>query len=144
MEKNRPALAAGPSGPLDPRHARKIHSAIRRAIKIAEQRGVTAIPISEAREYLDGIFDDPFERVNVIAAYDHLADVIVFNPDHSAWGDMPRYFRERPGLYGTRHSNHIARHELGHAAHYRSLVAARRVALWDADLSASQLGVTIV
>jgi hypothetical protein len=137
-ERDRPSLATGPSGPSDPRQRRKIHAAIRRAIKIAEQRGVPAIPIAEAGPYLDGMFDDPFERVNVIAAYDHLADLIVFNPDHSAWADMQLLFHEHPGLYATAHPHHIIRRELGHAAHYRFLGAEGRLALWDADLSAAQ------
>jgi hypothetical protein len=67
-----------------------------------------------------------------------LSDLIVFNPDHSAWADMSRFHREHPGLYSTTHRHHIVRHELGHAAHYRALDQEGRRTLWDADLSRSQ------
>jgi hypothetical protein len=127
--------ARRPSGPHDPQQRRRVYRAIRAAIKIAEERGVQAIPIPEARGFLDAIFDDPFERAGVIATYDHLSDLIVFNPDHPAWGDMPSFLRDHPGLYGTTHRHHIVRHELGHAAHYRSLNDRERRTLWDAELS---------
>jgi hypothetical protein len=130
-----PALSRGPWGPKDPKLRRKIHAAIRTAIKIAEERGVEAIPIREARGFLEGLFDDPFERLDIIAAYDHLCNLIVFNPDHTAWADMGRFLRRFPGLYGTDDQLHIVRHELGHAAHYRLLDDAGRRTLWDADLS---------
>jgi hypothetical protein len=136
--KSEPALARGPWGPKDPKLRRKIHSAIRTAIKVAEDRGVQAIPIREARGFLEGLFDDPYEQMRVIAAYDHLCDLVVFNPDHTAWADMAAFFRQRPGLYGTEHPHHIVRHELGHAAHYRSLDAEGQRTLWNAELSISQ------
>jgi hypothetical protein len=123
---------------MDSRQTRKAHAAIRKAIKVAERRGVPAIPIMDARDYLEGMFDDPFERLEVIAAYDHSDDVIVFNPDHPVWADMTRFLRENPGLYGTQHPLHIVRHELGHAAHYRSLDERDRQAVWDADLSSPE------
>jgi hypothetical protein len=137
MQRNRlrPALARGPFGPKDPKLRRKVHVAIRAAIKLAADRGVQAIPLREAREFLEGMFDDPFERIGVIAAYDHLSDLIVFNPDHPAWSDTPEFLRNRPGLYGTTHRHHIVRHELGHAAHYRSLSDQQRRTLWDAELT---------
>jgi len=81
------------------------------------------------------MFDHPFDRARVIAAYDHLDDLIVFNPDHTSWVDMAQFLRERPGLYGTDHPHHIVRHELGHAAHYRLLDQGGRRTIWDADLS---------
>jgi hypothetical protein len=129
------ALARGPFGPKDPLLRRKVYAAIRRAIKIAEERGVEVIPIREARSFLVGVIDDPFERMEVIAAYDHLSDVIVFNPDHTAWADMGGFLRQFPGLYGTDNELHIVRHELGHAAYYHLLEDEGRRALWDADLS---------
>lgn len=61
--RSMPALARGPFGPKDPKLRRKIHVAIRTAIKIAEGRGVPAVPIREAREFLKGMFDDPFEAM---------------------------------------------------------------------------------
>ncbi len=137
-QRSQPALARGPFGPEDPKLRRKIHRAIRTAIRIAEDRGVQAVPIREARRFLEGMLDDPFERLRVIAAYDHLEDLIVFNPDHVAWADMAEFFRRRQGLYGTEHIHHIVRHELGHAAHYRLLDAEGRRTLWNAELSRSE------
>jgi hypothetical protein len=133
--RSEPVLARGPQGPKDPKLRRKIHTAIRTAIKLAEDRGVQAIPIREARGFLEGLFDDAFERVDVIAAYDHLCDLIVFNPDHTAWADMKRFLRQYPGLYSTDTKLHIVRHELGHAAHYRLLDDTGHRTIWDADLS---------
>jgi hypothetical protein len=136
--RSSPALARGPFGPKDPKLRRKVYAAIRTAIKIAEDRGVPAIPIREARRFLDAAFDDPFERIQIVAAYDHLDDLIVFNPDHPAWADIVRFHREHPGLYGTDHRHHIVRHELGHAAHYRLLDQEGRRTIWNADLSMSE------
>jgi hypothetical protein len=132
------SLASGPVEPTDPKQRRKAYAAIRSAIKLAEDRDVQVIPIRESRKFLNAIFDDPFERAEVIAAYDHLADLIVFNPDHPAWLDMPRFLREYRGFYSTDHLHHIVRHELGHAAHYRSLQEHERRAIWNADLSSSE------
>jgi hypothetical protein len=81
------------------------------------------------------MFDDPLELAEVVAAYDHLSDVIVFNPDNLAWADMSKFLRKYPGLYGSDHPHHIVRHELGHAAHYRLLDQEGRGTIWDADLS---------
>jgi hypothetical protein len=136
--ETRLALARAPFGPKDPKLRRKVHSAIRTAIKVAQGRGVPAIPIREAREFLEAMFDDPVERMQIVAAYDHLEDLIVFNPDHSAWADMARFYRDHPGLYGTDHRHHIVRHELGHAAHYRLLDQEGRRTIWNADLSRSE------
>ena len=63
------------------------------------------------------------ERANVVAAYDHLEDAIVFNADHPAWADMRGFMKSgrTKGFYSTAHPQHIVRHELGHAAHYRAL-----------------------
>ena len=67
------------------------------------------------------IFDDPRERENVIAAYDHLEDAIVFNADHAAWSDMRGFMKAQreKGFYSTAHPRHLVRHEIGHAAHFR-------------------------
>lgn len=136
-----PALARGPWGPDDRKLRRKIHAAIRTAIKVAGDRGVPAIPIREARSFLDGLFDDPFERLDIIAVYDHLSDLIAFNPDHTAWADMGRFLRENAGVFSTDNKLHIVRHELGHAAHYRQLDDEERRTLWDADLSSEEKAV---
>jgi len=90
--------------------------------------------MKEAREHLTAMFDDPLEMVRVIAAYDDIDDVIVFNPDHEAWTDMRSYLRARPRFFSTLHPYHIVRHELGHAAHHRSLNPEERLRIWHADL----------
>jgi hypothetical protein len=114
---------------------RRALAAIRRSARVARSRGVSVVPLREAREHLKAMFDDPWELAEVIAAYDHPDDVIVFNPDHAAWGDMRSYLRARPRLFSTLHPQHIVRHELGHAAHYRLLTPEERTQLWHADLN---------
>ncbi len=90
------------------------------------------VPLKEARQHLNIMFDDPLELAGVIAAYDHIDDTIVFNPDHGAWSDMVRFLHERQHYYSTQHPQHIVRHELGHAKHYRAISSSRkdRDAIW--------------
>jgi hypothetical protein len=107
----------------DPEKRRSVHTAIRKAARVARSRGVAVVPLKEAREHLRAMFDDPFELIRVIVAYDHLDDVIVFNLDHEAWGDMELYLRARSRFFSTQHPQHLVRHEIGHAAHFRSLTA---------------------
>jgi hypothetical protein len=57
----------------------------------------------------------------VVVAYDHVDDVIVFNPDHDAWSDMVRFLRDRRHYFSTQHPQHLVRHEIGHAMHYRAI-----------------------
>jgi hypothetical protein len=108
-------------GYQDPETRRKVHAAIRKAARVARDRAVAVVPLRESREHLRAIFDDPFELIRSIAVYDHLDDVIVFNPDHEAWFDMDLYLRRHIGFFSTGHPQHLVRHELGHAVHYRSL-----------------------
>ena len=67
---------------------RRVLAAIRRSARVARSRGVAVVPPREVREHLAAMFDDPLELDRVIAAYEEIDDVIVFNPDHEAWGDM--------------------------------------------------------
>ncbi|HZW29423.1 MAG TPA: hypothetical protein VFF52_01885 [Isosphaeraceae bacterium] len=122
----------------DPEKRRRIHAAIRKAARVARRRGVPVVPLKEAREHLQAMFDDPFERARVIAAYDSLDDVIVFNPDHGAWLDMDSYLRGHIRFFSTQNQHHLVRHELGHRAHYRLLTTDERSLLWHADLTAAQ------
>jgi hypothetical protein len=108
-------------GDGDPEKRRRVHAAIRKAGRVARSRGVPVVPLKEAREHLQAMFDDPWELARVIVAYDHIDDVIVFNPDHDAWSDMASYLRERRDFFSTHHPQHIVRHEIGHAVHYHSL-----------------------
>ncbi len=81
------------------------------------------------------MFEDPREWTDVIAAYDHLEDAIVFNADHPAWSDMRSFMKDRKekDFYSTAHPQHIVRHELGHAAHYRALSPTERDRIWFAE-----------
>lgn len=110
-------------------------AAIRRSARVARSRGVAVVPLKEAREHLAVMFDDPFERSRVIVSYDHLDDLIVFNPDHEAWGDMVSYLRSHEDYFSTHHPQHIVRHEIGHAVHFRSLTASpmERDRIWFAE-----------
>jgi hypothetical protein len=88
---------------------------------VARNRGVAVVPLKVAREHLKAMFDDPFELADVIMAYDHIDDVIVFNPDHGAWADMASYLHEHQHYYSTRELHHLVRHEIGHAMHFRAI-----------------------
>jgi hypothetical protein len=93
------------------------------------------VPLKEAREHLAIMFEDHAERADVVAAYDHLEDAIVFNSEHVAWPDMRGFMRraKERGFYSTTHPQHIVRHELGHAAHYRALSSPVRERIWYAE-----------
>jgi hypothetical protein len=117
---------------------RRIHEAIRRSARIARSRDVPVVPMKEAREHLRAMFDDPLELARVIAAYDELDDVIVFNPDHEAWLDMDSYLRRHIGFFSTPNKHHLVRHELGHVTHYHTLNTEERSRIWHADLNAGQ------
>jgi hypothetical protein len=81
------------------------------------------------------MFEDPVETAEVVAAYDHLEHVIISNAEHDAWSDMRGFMKERKDkdFYSTAHPQHIVRHELGHAAHYRSLSPKERDRVWFAE-----------
>jgi hypothetical protein len=81
------------------------------------------------------MFEYPREGAECIAVYDHLEDAIVFNADHLAWSDMGVHMRtqEKRGVYPTSHLQHIVRHELGHAVHYRALSSPQRERIWLAE-----------
>ena len=93
------------------------------------------VPLRETREHLAIMFEDPRERVECIAVYDHVEDAIVFNADHYAWSDMGGHMKgqNERGIYSTAHSQHIVRHELGHAAHSRALTPSQRAHIWFAE-----------
>jgi hypothetical protein len=117
----------------DPTHQRRrALAAIRRSARVARSRGVAVVPLRESREHLVVLFEDPRERAEVIAVYDHLEDAIVFNADHPAWSDMRSFMNEckEKSFYSTAHPHHIVRDELGHAAQYRALSPKERERLW--------------
>jgi hypothetical protein len=119
----------------DPEKRRRVHAAIRKAARVARRRGVPVVPLKEARQHLQAMFDDPFELAEVVLAYDNLEDMIVFNPDHVAWEDMVAFLRERQHFYSTQNLQHLVRHELGHAAHYRAISSSPvdRDRIWSAE-----------
>ena len=106
----------------DPDKRRRVHAAIRKAARVARSRGVPVVPLKEAREHLQAMFDDPFELADVVLAYDNLEDMIVF-------------LRERQSLPSTQNPQHLIRHELGHAAHYRAISSSPvdRDRIWYAE-----------
>jgi hypothetical protein len=116
-------------------HRKRALAAIRRSARVAMSRGIAVIPLRASREHLAVMFEDPREQARVIAAYDHLEDVIVFNADYPAWSDMPTFMKDRKerGFYSTAHPHHIVRHELGHAVHYRALTPRERERIWFAE-----------
>jgi hypothetical protein len=91
----------------DSEQRRRVHAAIRKAARIARCRGVPVVPLKEAWEHLQAMFEDERERARVVATYDHLDDVIVFNPNHAAWVDMPGFMQDQKGYYSTIHPQHI-------------------------------------
>jgi hypothetical protein len=113
---------------------RRALAAIRRSVRVARSRGVHVVPLKEARDHLAILCEDPRDIPNVIAAYDHLEDAIVFNPDHLAWLDMRAFMKERrdKDFFSTAHPQHIVRHELGHASHFHTLSPQERARIWFA------------
>jgi hypothetical protein len=102
------------------------------------------VPLREAREHLAIMFEDPRERTGVVAAYDHLEDAILFNADHPAWSDMRGWMKleKKRSVYSTAHPQHIVRHELGHAEHYRALSSHDLQHIWFAeDLNPAELSI---
>jgi hypothetical protein len=114
---------------------RRALAAIRRSARVARSCGVSVVPLRETQEFLAIMFEDHGERTDVVAAYDHLEDAIVFNADHLAWSDMRGWMKrqQRSVFYSTAHPQHIVRHELGHAMHYRSLSPREREWIWFAE-----------
>lgn len=119
----------------DQEDRRKALAAIRRSARVARSRGVAVVPLRESREHLTVMFEDPRERADAVAAYDHLEDAIVFNVDSPAWSNMRSFMRDgkERGFYSTAHPHHIVRHELGHAIHYRAMTQRERERIWFAE-----------
>jgi hypothetical protein len=80
---------------------------------------------------------DVLEIRKVIAYYDEDDDELVLNRAHAAWGDMRAYGQaeERRGHFSTRALDHIVRHEIGHALHYRRMIDAQRAEIWYKGLT---------
>jgi hypothetical protein len=56
---------------------------------------------------------------------------------HAAWGNLREYVQadERRGHFSTRAPDHIVRHEIGHALHYRGMTDAERAEIWYKGLT---------
>ena len=91
------------------------------------------MPLKDCLLHLEFLFEDPREQAMVVASYDHLEDVIVFNPNHEAWADMIGFMRSQKDFFSTNFPQHIIRHELGHVAHYRSMSLPERDRIWYAE-----------
>ena len=67
-----------------------------------------------------------------------MAGEIVINRAHDAWSDTRAYVQDnaRKGHFSTRNPDHLIRHEIGHALHYRRLNEAERADIWYKPMSA--------
>jgi hypothetical protein len=107
--------------------------AIERAIRLAVMNGLAVAPREQWDQLLWARFDgDILEISRTIAYYDEDDDELVINPTHLAWTDMRAYVRDprRRNFFSTRSPDHIIRHEIGHARHYRRLTSAERADIW--------------
>ena len=107
--------------------------AIARAIRVAVRHGLAVAPWEEWDHLLWARFNgNIFEIREIIAYYDEDDDELVINRAHAAWGDMRAYVQteERRGHFSTRSADHIVRHEIGHALHYRGMTDAERAEIW--------------
>jgi hypothetical protein len=104
---------------------------------LAVKNGLAVAP----KEEWDHLFwtkfnGDIFEINDTIAYYDEDDDELVINDSHPAWADVTAYMQDprRTDHFSTRSPDHIIRHEIGHALHYRSLTNAERADIWYKDL----------
>lgn len=114
---------------------------IQRAAGIARRKGVEVAPLDRSERLLwDEYGGNPFEIPHVIAYYDEDDDWIVCNPNHPAWAGMAGYVAERfaDGFYSSRSRDHLIRHEIGHALHYRGMSEADRAEIWYKELTADE------
>ena len=81
-----------------------------------------------------------FEINITIAYYDEHDDELVMNAAHRAWLDMAGYIQadERRGHFSTKSTDHIIRHEIGHALHYRGMNDADRHEIWYKELTSDE------
>ncbi len=115
--------------------------AIARAIRLSVKNGLSVAPEEEWDQLLWAKFDgNVFEINETIAYYDEDDDELVINPTHLAWSNMIDYIRadERRGHFSTRSADHIIRHEIGHALHYRGMTDAERAEIWYKELTSDE------
>jgi hypothetical protein len=108
-----------------------------RATRLAVKNGLAVAPKEDWDHLLWARFDGNIFDINdTIAYYDEDDDELVINRTHLAWTDMRAYIQDprRKDHFSTRSPDHIIRHEIGHALHYRSLSAAERADIWYKDL----------
>ena len=105
---------------------------------MAVRHGLAVAPWEEWDHLLWARFNgNIFEIREIIAYYDEDDDELVINRAHAAWGDMRAYVQteERRGHFSTRSADHIVRHEIGHALHYRGMTDAERAEIWYKSLT---------
>jgi hypothetical protein len=127
------------AGPLPPKEPSE--QAIARATRVAEQNGVSVAPLDQSESLLWETYgDNPLRLKEVIAHYDEHRDEILINQNHEAWSDARAYIQDnaRTGRFSSRHADHVIRHEIGHAQHYRRLSESDRADIWYKELSAEQ------
>jgi hypothetical protein len=110
----------------------------KRARKIAAKHGLAVASEGASEQLISAKFDgDPFQITNAIANYDAENDELVINSTHPAWADMKTYIQspKRKGFFSTRSPDHIVRHEIGHALHYRGMTEAERAEIWYQELT---------
>ncbi len=116
----------------------KAELAIQRAIRLAVRNGLAVAPRDEWGRLLWAKFDGNILQINKSIAYhEELDDELVINESHPAWMDMRGYVMDdrRRGHFSTKSVDHIIRHEIGHALHYRRLTTVERADIWYKDLS---------
>jgi hypothetical protein len=74
------------------------------------------------------------------STYDEHDDEMVLNYSHPAWHNMPTFVRSlaKWNFYSTRSPDHIIRHEVGHALHYRRMTDVDRAEFWYKELGESE------
>ena len=125
----RPGVAGGNPAPPD-----RTRLAIARAIRLAVKNGLAVAPKEEWDQLLWAKFDGNIFEINeTIAYYDEDDDELVINDSHLAWADMRDYIQDPRNVAATSPPDlpdHIHRHEIGHALHYRRLTLLERADIW--------------
>ncbi len=109
---------------------------MKRGRKIAVKHGLAVAAEVESEQLIAAKFDgDPFQINNTIAYYDEDDDELVINSSHPAGEDMKRFINDHKGFFSTSSPDHIVRHDIGHALHYRGLTDAERSDIWYKELN---------
>ncbi len=108
---------------------------------MAVKNGLAVAPRDQWDQLLWAKFNGNIFEINeTIAYYDEDDDELVINASHFAWTDMLNYISspERRGHFSTRSVDHIVRHEIGHALHYRGMTEVNHAEIWYKDLTSDE------